>query len=85
MVGGPPCGYFSELTKSVFVVSTRKVLRVKAFFWGYGLQIGTGSCYLGGFVGKESEQARWLGENIVVRRYSLATLANLAGVTYQHL
>ena len=56
MVQGPQRGYFQEPTKSVMVVSPHNVPRTEAFFRGYGLQILTGSRYLGGFVGSKEKQ-----------------------------
>ena len=64
MVRGTLHGYFFELTKIVLVVSPRNVPHVGALFWRYRLHIVTGSRYLGGIVGAEAEQTRWLGENI---------------------
>ena len=64
MVRGPLRGYSQETTKSVLVVFTQNVQQVEAIFRGYRLKIGTGSRYLGGFVGTESEKTQWLGGNI---------------------
>ena len=81
MVQGPPRGYFPDPTKSVLVVSLQNVLLAEAFFWGYGFQIMTGSQYLGGFVGTETEQARWLMGK-VAGWWDL--VANLDGVECWH-
>ena len=64
MVRGGPRGYFTELTKSILVVSPRNVPRVEALFRGYGLQIATVSRFLGGFVGIKEAQDRWKGEKV---------------------
>ena len=61
MVQGPPWGYFLEPINSVLVVSPCNVPRAEAFFRVYRLQIVTGGRYLGGFVGTEVYQTRWLG------------------------
>ena len=45
--GGSPRGYFSEPTKSILVVALQNMARVKEFFWGMGIKVVTGSCYLG--------------------------------------
>ena len=63
-VGSTFGGIRSELAKSILVVSPRNVLQAEAFFRGYGLQIMTGSRYLGGFVGSKAVQDCWLGEKV---------------------
>ena len=78
MVQGPLYSYFLEPNKSVLVVSPWNVPQAEALFMGCGLQIVTGSRYLGGFVGTDTKQAHWLGENISVWRDSVATLAGVA-------
>ena len=45
-------------------MSPQNVLRMEAFFRGYGLQIVTGSRYLGGFIETKLEQNRWLGDKV---------------------
>ena len=60
MVQGPPQGYFLNPTKSILVVSPRNVPRSEDLLQGYGLQIVTGSRYLGGFMDTEADQAWWL-------------------------
>ena len=60
MVQGPPRGYFPEPNKSALVMSLWNVSRSEAFFWGYELQIVTGSQYLGGLSRTEIEQVWWL-------------------------
>ena len=64
MVRGPPRGYFLDPTKSILVVFPWNLPRVESFFQGYGLQIVTGSHYLGGFVETKVVQERWLGEKV---------------------
>ena len=78
MVRGIPIGYFPYPTKSILVVSPQNVPRVEAFFWGYGIQIVTGSCYLGGFIGSKAAQYFLLGEIVEGWQDSLATLASVA-------
>ena len=46
----PPSGYLPDPTKSILVVAPRNVARAEEFFRGMGLQIVTGSWYLGGFI-----------------------------------
>ena len=74
----PLQGYFSDLTKSILVVSPWNFLQVEALFQGYGLQVLMGSRYLRGFVGKETAQALWLEEKVTGWWYLVATLAVLA-------
>ena len=71
-----------DTTKSIFVVSPWNVPQAEAFFMGYGLQIVTGSCYIGGFVGPKAAQDCCLGDKLKIWRDSVVTLA---GVVRQHL
>ena len=48
---GPARGYFLEPTKSILVVAERNVPRAKEYFFGMGVQVVTGSQYLGGLIG----------------------------------
>ena len=48
----PSRGYFPEPTKSILVVAERNVPRSKDYFRGMGIQVVTGSQYLGGFIGE---------------------------------
>ena len=57
-------GYFPEQTKSILVVYPRNFLWVEAFFQCYGLQIMTGSRYLGEFVGLKAAQNCWMGVTV---------------------
>ena len=56
---GPAQGYFSEPTKSILVVSVQNLPRATEFFRGMGVQIVTGSRYLGGFVGEWETERQW--------------------------
>ena len=58
IVRGPLQGYLPEPTKSILVMSPWNVLQEEAFFRGYVLQIVTGICYIGGFVGTKDSQDR---------------------------
>ena len=78
MVRGPPQGLFLEPTKSILVVSSWNFPRAEAFFRSYGLQIVTGSLYLGGFWGTKEAQEHYLGEKVEGWQYSVATLAVVA-------
>ena len=64
MVRGLPRGYFTKPTKSILVVSPWNVSWVEALFCGYGLKVVTGRRYLGGFVGTEAAQSKWLDEKV---------------------
>ena len=55
MVIGSLRGYFPEPANIILVLSPWNVLQAEAFFQGYVLQIGTGSRYLGGFVGSKAD------------------------------
>ena len=62
-VRGPPRGYFPEPTNSILVVAPMNVSR-EEFFHGMGLQVVTGSRYLGGFIGYEEAEKRWLSGKV---------------------
>ena len=47
---GPARGYFPEPTKSILVVSEQNLPRAKDYFRRMGVQVVTGSQYLGGFI-----------------------------------
>ena len=47
---GPTRWYYPEPTKSILVVAKRNVPRAKEYFRGMGIQVVTGSIYLGGFI-----------------------------------
>ena len=51
---GPFRGYFLEPAKSILVVAERNVPWAKEYFLGMGVQVVTGSQYLGGFIGEPS-------------------------------
>ena len=57
---GPARGYFPEPTKSILVVAERNVPRAKENFCRMGLQVVTGSRYLGGFVGERETEGQWI-------------------------
>ena len=78
MVRGTPRVYFLELTKSILVMFSQNVTWAEAFFWGYGIQVVTGSRYFGGFVGMDIAQALWLEEKIEGWRDSVSTLDGVA-------
>ena len=81
MVRGPPRSYLPYLTKSILVVYPWKVLRAEAVFGGCGIQIVTGSRYLGDFVASKLAQDHWLGGKVEGWQDSVATLA---GVVRRH-
>ena len=78
MVQGPPRGYLLDPTKRILVVYPRNVPQAEAFFWGYGMQVVTGSRYLRGFVGTETAQAWWFEEKVVGGQYLVSILAGVA-------
>ena len=84
MVRGPPQGYFPELTKSILVLFPRNVPQEEAFFFGYELEIITGSRYLGGFVVKEAAQACWIEEKGEGWRSSLDIMASTRRLPMQY-
>ena len=61
---GSPWGYFLEPTKSILVVAPRNVARAEEFFHGMGINIITGSWYLGSFVGNRTAEYIWLAAKV---------------------
>ena len=55
---GPARGYFTDPTKSILVVSEQNVPRDKDYFRGMGVQVVTGSRYLGGFIGERETEGQ---------------------------
>ena len=55
---GAARGYFPEPTKSILVVVEQNVPRAKEYFRGMGIQVVTGSRYLGGFVGERETEVQ---------------------------
>ena len=64
-------------------MSPRNVPQAESFFQGYVLQVITGSRYLGGFVGMEAAQARWLEERVEGWRALVTIMDGVAG-NYPH-
>ena len=49
--------YYPEPTKIILVVAPGNVAQAEEFFWGMGIQVVTGHCYPGGFIGyREAEE-----------------------------
>ena len=61
---GQDQGYYPDPTKSILVVAERNVPRSKEYFRGMGIQVVTGSRYLGGFVGEREAEARWIQDKV---------------------
>ena len=61
---GSPWSYFLYTTKSILIVSPRNVSRLEALLRGIGLNVVTGNCYLGGFIGDQEAEATWLEETV---------------------
>ena len=50
----------SETTKMLLVGSGQNVPRSKEYFRGMGVQVVTGSRYLGGFIEERETEAQWI-------------------------
>ena len=61
---GTARGCYPEPTKSILVVAKRNVPRAKEYFHGMGIQVVTGSRYLGGFMGERATEVIWIQENV---------------------
>ena len=81
---GPARGYFPEPTKSILVVSEQNVPRSKEYFRRMGVQVVTGSRYLGGYVGERETEGQWLQEKVVGWAESVRTLAGVTRCTNAH-
>ena len=64
IVRGTLWGYLPDTTKSILVVSPWNVPQAEELFCVYGLEIVTGSRYLGGFMGMESAKDWWIDEKV---------------------
>ena len=60
------------------VVAERNVSRAKEYFHGMGIQIVTGSQCLGGFIGEQEMEDRWIQETVEGWAESVRTLARVA-------
>ena len=72
---GPPRGYFPDTTKSNLILTPRNVARAEKFFRGMGMQIVTGSRYLGGFIGDAAAEKSWLAGKVEGWAESVGALA----------
>ena len=75
---GPARGYFPKPTKSILVVSEKNVPWAKEYFRGMGIQVVTGSRYLGGYVGERETEGQWLQEKVEGWDESVRTLTGVA-------
>ena len=75
---GPARGYYPEPIKSILVVAKRNVPRAKEYFRGIGIQVVTGSRYLGGLVGERAAEVSRIQEKVEGRADSVRTLAGVA-------
>ena len=75
---GPARGYFPDPTKSIFVVSEQNVPRAKEYFRGMGVQVVTGSRYLGGFIGERETEDQWIQAKVEGWAESVLTLDRVA-------
>ena len=80
-VRGLPRGYFLGPIKSILVVEPRNVARAEKLFQGMGMQIVTGSRYLGGFIGDGASEKSWL--TVKVERWA-ESVGTLTGVSRKH-
>ena len=79
---GPPQGTFPEPTKSILVVVSRNVERAEKFFRGMGMNIVTGSWYLGCFIGDRAAEDIWLADKV---QGWMELVKTLLGVACKHL
>ena len=75
---GPARGYFPEPTKSILVVSEKNVPRAKEYFRRMGVQVVTGSRYLGGCIGEQEKEEQWVQEKVEGWADSVRTLSGVA-------
>ena len=77
-LNGPARGYFPDPTKSILVVLEKNVPRAKEYFRGMGIQVVTGSRYIGGYVGERETEGQWVQEKVEGWREYVSTLAGVA-------
>ena len=75
---GPARGYFPGPTKSILVVSENNVPQAKEYFRGMGVQVVTGSRYLGGFIGERETEDQWIQAKVEGWLESVRTLVGVA-------
>ena len=75
---GPAPRYSPDPTKSILVVAETNVPRAKEYFRGMGIQVVTGSRYLGGFIGERETEGQWVQKNVAGLADSVRTLAGVA-------
>jgi hypothetical protein len=75
---GPRREYFPEPSKSILIVCEHNKDVVKIAFKDLGFTIVSGSCYLGGFIGKASDQQLWIQEKTEDWVASIKELAMVA-------
>ena len=60
------------------MVAERNLPRSKEYFRGIGIQVVTGSPYLGGFVGERDTEGQWVQTKVAGWAESVRTLARVA-------
>ena len=60
------------------MVSEQNVPRAKEYFHGMGVQVVTGSRYLGGFIGEQETEEQWIKAKVEGWAESVKTLAGVA-------
>ena len=75
---GPARGYYPEPTMSFLVVAERNVTQAKEYFRGMGIQVVTGSRYLGGSVGERAAEVRRIKEKVERWSESVRKLSRVA-------
>ena len=70
--------YFPEPTKNILVVNQINVDSAEEFLCGMGLQVVTGSPYLGGFIGYGVAEKRWMAGKVKRWAESVRTLTRVS-------
>ena len=60
------------------MVSVQNLPRAKEYFRGMGVQVVTGSRYLGGFIGERETEEQWIKTKVEGWAESVKTLAGVA-------
>ena len=66
------------------MVSGKNVPRANAYFRGMGIQVVTGSLYLGGFVGEQETEGQCLKKKVEGWAESVRTLVGVTRCTNAH-
>ena len=80
MEEGPKFSYFPEPDKSYLVVHPNQVDEAKLLFAEFKVNVVTGNCFLGGFIGSTADTEVWVHEKVKVWVKSIKSLTKAAEI-----